>query len=301
MNPAIQGYAAAVLGELDASATEQVARDLVLVEGTVLANADLRAALTDTSVTGPARRAVLAEVLENKVAAPAVRLASYAAQVSHAQDVPSAIAYLAQRARAAANGGEYHEPVLSVLSARERVGGYAAALYEQLDVSALEEIEDELFRFARSVEGNPQLRHVLTDRDMPVRLRQGVVDELLNNKASGPSEALVNYVIAGGRARDVVGTLDWLVDLTARARGWRVAKVKTAKELTDSQADSLRESLKALAGNPVELQVTLDASLLGGVRVEIGDLLVDATAKGRLEQLREHLDAEHKTFQTNES
>ena len=79
-----------------------------------------------------------------------------------------------------------------------------------------------------------------------------------------------------------------------------MAKVRTAKGLDSAQADALRDSLAALAGNPVELQITEDASLLGGVRVEVGDLLVDATARGRLDQLREHLDADHKAFQKND-
>jgi F-type H+-transporting ATPase subunit delta len=301
MNPAIQGYAAAVLGELDREAIQVVAHELAQVEETILANSELRAAMTDTSVTGLARRAVMVDVLNGKVSAPAVRLASNAAQSSAAQDVPASLAYLAVRSRHAAQDDHLPEPALSVLGARERVGGYATALYEELDVSALEEIEDELFRFARLIEGNSSLRHALTDRDLPVERRQGVVEQLLAGRASGPSEALLDYVIAGGRARDIVGTIDWLVDLTARARGWRVAKVKTARELNESQAEELRSSLTALAGNPVELQVTEDESLLGGVRVEIGDLLVDATARGRLDQLREHLNADHKTFQANEN
>ena len=300
MNPSIQGYAAAVLGELDEATTQRVAAELAQVEETILANNDLRAAMTDTSVTGSARKAVMADVLENKVSAPSVRVASHAALVSLAQEVPQSLAFLAVRSRQAAHLEAQAELGLSVMGARERVGGFAAALYEELEVRDLEEIEDELFRFARSIEGNPSLRHALTDRDMPVERRQGVVHDLLANRASAPSVRLLEYVIAGGRARDVVGTIDWLVDLTARARGWRVAKVRTAKGLDSAQADALRDSLAALAGNPVELQITEDASLLGGVRVEVGDLLVDATARGRLDQLREHLDADHKAFQKND-
>ena len=48
-------------------------------------------------------------------------------------------------------------------------------------------------------------------------------------------------------------------------------------------------ALERLAGAPVELQVFVDESLLGGATVQIGDLLVDATIRHRLEQLQEHL------------
>ena len=320
MNPSIQGYAAAVLGALEADDVRVVATELGDLDTTLLANGDLRAAMTDTSVSGTARREVLAAVLAKKVSAPTVRIAGYAAFASHAQDVPAAIASLAHRARLTSEDGSFAEPTLHATGARQRVGGFAAALFEELSTKDLEEIEDELFRFARAVEANPALRNALSDREAPVRARQGLIHSLLEGKVSSPKPgvidyvislfthkthtaptiSLLDYVIAGGRSRDVVGTIDWLVDQTARARGWRVAKVRTAKALDDAQADSLRASLSAIAGNPVELQVTEDATLLGGVRVEIGDLLVDATAKHRLDQLREHLDAEHRAFQKND-
>ena len=78
MNPSIQGYAAAVLGELDGAQVQSTASDLQRVEETILANSDLRAAMTDTSVSGNARKAVMAQVLENKVGGPASRLAAQA-------------------------------------------------------------------------------------------------------------------------------------------------------------------------------------------------------------------------------
>ena len=299
MNASLQGFAAAVFGELDASARGLAAEELGRLDQTVAANHELRAALTDTSVPGLQRAAVLRQLLEGKVSAPVVRLAAYAAQVSHAQQVPSSLSYLVVRARQAAADEQVDEQGLGVLSARERVGGFATAVFEGLEVRELEEIEDELFRFARIIEGNPDLRRALTNRDLPVGRRQELVAALVGGKVSAPTLELLRYVVAGGRARDVVGTVDWLVDQTARARGWRVAKVRTAKALVESQAEGLKTSLSELVGHPVELQVTEDASLLGGIRVEVGDLLVDATAKNRLAQLREHLDAEHKTFVKN--
>jgi F-type H+-transporting ATPase subunit delta len=99
----------------------------------------------------------------------------------------------------------------------------------------------------------------------------------------------VRYVVAGGRARDIVGTLDWLVEQTAAARGWRIARVRAAAPVEDEQRTSLSQTLATLAGSPVELQVVLDPSLLSGAVIQIGDLQVDATARGRLNALREHL------------
>ena len=86
-----------------------------------------------------------------------------------------------------------------------------------------------------------------------------------------------------------MATLDGLVEDAARARGWRVARVRAADVVDDAHRRTLAEALTRLAGNPVDLQVTIDAALLGGVVVQVGDLQVDATARGRLDHLREEL------------
>jgi F-type H+-transporting ATPase subunit delta len=153
----------------------------------------------------------------------------------------------------------------------------------------LESLEDALFRFARIVASTPELRSALTDRDLAVEARQGVVSQLVEGKVPASTLGLLRYVVAGGRARDVVGTLDYLVETTAQARGWRIARVTAAAPIDDTQRQALSESLGTLAGAPVELQVEVDESLLSGARIRIGDLQVDATARGRLETLREHL------------
>jgi len=83
--------------------------------------------------------------------------------------------------------------------------------------------------------------------------------------------------------------LDWLVERAAEARGWRVARVHAAREIDAAERQGLDGALRRLTGVPVELQVTVEPELLGGVVVEIGDLLIDASVRHRLEQMHEHL------------
>ncbi len=289
MNPALQGYVAAVLEEVPDGDRARVAGELSAVERLLDANADLRAALTDVAVPGPTRRAVLAEVLEGKVAEAARRAAAFAVGAVRVQEVSAAVTWVAHRARQLSDGRVIEEEALAHRDARTRVGGYATAVFEELPASELEEIEDELFRFARTVADVPALRSALADRDVPVTERQGIIADLLAGKVRPATLRLVRYVVAGGRARDFAGTLEWLVERTAEARGWRVARVRAGQEVDGPERRRLEETLSRLAGSPVELQVTLDPTLLAGVDVEIGDLRLDATARGRLERLREHV------------
>ncbi|MDQ1395303.1 MAG: F-type H+-transporting ATPase subunit delta, partial [Acidimicrobiaceae bacterium] len=66
-----------------------------------------------------------------------------------------------------------------------RTDAYAAALLEVARAEgSLETVEEELFRVARTIEANEQLRSVLSDQAIPVDRRQGIVEDLLSGKAS---------------------------------------------------------------------------------------------------------------------
>jgi F-type H+-transporting ATPase subunit delta len=288
VNPRLEGYAAAVLQAPDAD-VRRLAEDLVAVERTVIDNRALRAALTDTAIPPRARRAVVEDLLSDRVAPGVRRVVGFAAEAVVAPEVPSAISWLAQRAQLLVDDRQLGAAPLAHGQARQRVGGFATAQLEGLGVAQLEEVEDELFRFARIVESTPALRAVLTDRDTPVAVRRRVVDALLVGKAQDVTVRLAEYVVVGGRPRDTVGTLDWLVEQTALARGWRVARVRAAAGIDGDERERLVSSLTRLTGRPVEMQVTVDPSLLAGVVLEVGDLRVDASARGRLQALREHM------------
>ncbi len=304
MNPAVQGYAAAIIDETAAGARASLASEVASVDEQVRRNAGLHDAMTDVAVPARARRAVLVDLLTGRVSEAAARLCGYTAGAVHAQEVPAAIAWVSNRLRQVAEhgtgtdgtgtdgkgtGGTGTEELLGHRGARERVGGYAEAVFEELSVPELETVEDELFRFARIVDSTPELRSVLGDRDLPAQVRRGVVDDLLAGKVHAATLRLADYAVVGGRPRDVAGTLSWLVEQVAAARGWRVARVRAGQEVEADEHRELCERLSQLAGAPVELQVTVDPALLGGVNVEIGDLHLDATARGRLERLREHV------------
>ena len=293
MLPQLEGYAAALLGALEETVLVTVASDLAALEQTVLARAELRAVLSDTSIGGVARGQVLHDLLQGKVHDVSLRLAVFAATNVPAQEVDHAIAELAVVARVQADTGTFVQENLGLLSARRRVGGYADALLEDLDTSNFTQIEEELFRWARTIEASEDLRRLLLDRDAPLESRLGTVDQLLGAKVNPITLRLSRYVIEGGRPRDVVGTLDFLVDYVARARDWRVARVHTARALDAESQAQLVGSLRTLTGKSVELQIAEQPDLLGGVLVEVGDLRLDATTRGRLGELHDAVASGH--------
>jgi F-type H+-transporting ATPase subunit delta len=293
MLPKLEGYAAARLGSLDTAALATVATELSSLEQTVLGRADLRAVLTDTSIAAASRGMIVHDLLTGKVHDVTLQVSVYAASNAPAQEVPHALAELAFAARELAQNGEFPLAGLGLLASRQRVAGFADANLDDVDAQNFDEIEDELFRWARTVEGNLELRRLLLDRDAELESRLGTVQALLSDKVDAVTLDLARFVIRGGRARDVVGTLDYLVDYVATARDWRVARVHAARPLDEQSQADLVASLSSLTGKNVELQIADSPELLGGVLVEIGDLRLDATTRARLSALRDAVSPGH--------
>ena len=296
MNPSLQGYASATLAGLDATTAATVSSDLRQLEGLMAGEPALFAALTDTALAPAVRRAVFNDLFASKLAAPTIELVGQAIATVPAQEVGIAISWLDQRALHLAEGRQWTEEPLSAMSARRRVQGFAQAVFASLSNDELNQIGDELYQLARLVAKNLSLRSVLGDRDIDASARSAFVANLLDGKVHPATSRIAAYVPIGGRARDVVGTLDAVVVKAAETRGWRVARVQAGADLDVAQREALAQSLEALANHSVDLHVSIDESLLAGVVVEIGDLRLDDSLRGRLNVLREHVAASKHKF-----
>jgi F-type H+-transporting ATPase subunit delta len=174
-----------------------------------------------------------------------------------------------------------------VTAGSNRVQGYAAALFEVARAEgALSEVEDELFRFARTMEANDELRSVLTDAAVPAERRQGVIQDLLGPKASPVTTSLVTFVVGAGRARELPAMIDRLVERAAAEKEHAVAEVRSAVPLTDEQRSRLAEALQRATGKTVEIKVVVDPDVLGGIVAQVGDTVIDGSVRTRLDQLR---------------
>ena len=171
-----------------------------------------------------------------------------------------------------------------------RIDGYARALFEIARAEGtLDEVEDELFRFARSYESSEELRKALTDDMIPAAKRQAIIEDLLGGKATTTTVQLVSLVVAGGRSRELPAIIDRLVQRAASSRDEQVAEVRSAVALTPDQQDRLRAALANATGHSVNLKVIVDPSVLGGLVATVGDTVIDGTIRSRLDQLKTRL------------
>ena len=171
-----------------------------------------------------------------------------------------------------------------------RIEGYARALFEIARAeSTLDEVEDELFRFARSYESSDELRSALTDDVIPAAKRQAIVEDLLGGKATSTTTQLFSMVVGSGRGRDLPAIIDKLVARASSAKNLEVAEVRSAVALTSDQQDRLKAALANATGKQVNLKVVVDPSILGGIVATVGDSVIDGSVRTRVDQLKSRI------------
>ncbi len=174
--------------------------------------------------------------------------------------------------------------------AKEAIRGYAQALFSVAKAEdALEAVEDELFRFARALELETQLRESLTDPALPIERKKAVLRDILGERASPHTISIIGFLVEQGKAREMTAIVDELVALASEQREAAVAEVRTAVPLDARQRGELATALEQATGKKVELKVVVDPSILGGVIARVGDQVIDGSIKRRLEMARDQL------------
>jgi len=168
-----------------------------------------------------------------------------------------------------------------------RIEAYAEAMFEVARAEgSIDEVEDELFRFARALEGSDELRTALTDPHIPASRRQQIIEDLVGARATSTTTALLSMVVGIGRGRDLTTIIDALVKKSAASHNRAVAEVRTTVALTAEQETRLAAAIEKATGKSVEVKVIIDPTVLGGVVTTVGDTVIDGSVRTRLEQLK---------------
>lgn len=236
---------------------------LFAVTGLLDANASLRRALTDPSRDGEAKAGLVDRLLSGKVDGAVVDLLAGLARARWAQsrDLGDALELMA---------------VTAVIAGAQEAG--------QLD-----RVEDELFRFRRTVDGDADLRSALTDRTASGERKAALVSRLLEGKVAPVTLRLARQAVLAARGLRFDAVLEEYGELAARRREQVLAHVVVAIPMEQAHRERLSQALSRQYGKPVHLNVDVDPQVLGGVRVEIGDEVIDGTIARRLDDARRRI------------
>jgi F-type H+-transporting ATPase subunit delta len=92
-----------------------------------------------------------------------------------------------------------------------------------------------------------------------------------------------------GRAGEIESIAAEFDRLMAREERRLTVELTTARELTDAEANEIVAQIEQAAGRTVEASRTVDPDILGGIGIQVGSHLADASVRGRLERLRQDL------------
>jgi len=166
-----------------------------------------------------------------------------------------------------------------------RVNQYAQAVMQAM----IERWQDALFSVSTALQNNPQVANTLTDQSIGLEERVAALDTIL--PADTPSELgnTLKLMVQEG----ALGLVDELGDALAQVNraesGPIKAEVTSAVELSSVDQEKLRESLRARYGEQLVFTFHVDPTLMGGLRVRVGDRLIDTSVASRLQTMREAL------------
>ncbi len=167
--------------------------------------------------------------------------------------------------------------------------GRRAALGVAERGDTLDDVEDELFRFGRILDGQPELRLALEDRTAGQERRIPLLDRLIGDRVDATTRRLLVQAVRSPRGRTLDRSIDELVELAAARRQRYVASVTAAAPLTEQQEQRLSEILGRIYGRRVSVQVSVDPELLGGLVVRVNDEVIDGSVLTRLAEIRHRL------------
>ena len=241
----------------------RVGEEFFGVVGVLADNPGLRRALTDPSWSAEARTGLVTRLFAGRIGAVTLELLIelVRARWSEAGDLIEAVETLG---------------VSAVLSAAERS--------ERVDA-----VEDELFRFARVVAGDPGLRDAFSARTVGAERKAALVRRLLEGRAAPETLMLVEQAVLRPRGLRVEQVLHRFVAAAAERRTQLVAHVVVAVAPTPKQRERLAAALCRLYGRPIRLTVDVDPRVVGGMRVRVGGEVVDGTVSSRLDDVARRL------------
>ena len=175
-------------------------------------------------------------------------------------------------ARPPAIGRRYAEAAFELASRDKALDAWGAGLDLAAELLADERIERRI-----------------DDPSRPLRERQTIVKQLLDDRVPDGVLKLVSLLTERGRADRVGAVAAEFHRLLRRQRGIVEAVVTSAAPLNAEQTEALQKRIAEIAGGKTQLEIKIDESLIGGLTVRIGDNLIDASVRGRLERLRSQL------------
>ena len=240
----------------------KLAGELFAVVDVLDHNGTLRRAVTDSSRDAAARQGIANTVFGGKISSQAMAVLTNAVAQRWSDD-----ADLADALERAA--------VLAVTASAQSRGG----------VDALDEVLNELLTFVRTVDSNAQAQEALSDHQASKEAKKKLAVALGGPATTAEGVLLLERVGSNPRGLHAARAADEFAEIIVKRQNRYIARVTSAINLSQAQLERLGRALNAVYGRELKLDVSVDPAVLGGLRVQVGDEVIDGTVETRMSDL----------------
>lgn len=244
------------VNNLSANDAAQFSNDLFTILTVLSTSVGMRRALTDNARDAGAKAELISNLFGKNISATAQSILASAASLrwSNPSELADAIEQLAVEAES-----------------------FVADKNNELD-----QVEDQLFDFARVLTANPELRQALNTAADSDSGKVALLESITKGKYANSTLNLLRRVVVLRRGRNLDATLAAYSHYVSIRRNRVVAHVKTAVALEPAQQKNLVTALGKAIGKSVHINVEVDPKVLGGISIRYGDEIIDGTVVNRL-------------------
>ena len=177
------------------------------------------------------------------------------------------------------------------MSTRTSAARYARALLDvALEESDTQKIERDLASFVDAMQTSPDLAHALTNPRLPHAARRGLVDAVAKRIGmEAPAAKLLGLLADRGRLEIVKDLLEVYRERLLAHSNIVKGTVTSAAPLAREKVQALEQSLSSATGKKVQLEVTVDPAIIGGVVTRIGSTVYDGSIRTQLQRMKQKL------------
>ncbi len=167
-------------------------------------------------------------------------------------------------------------------------GRYATALFELgLAQNAVDEVRTDLDRFDALMVENADLARLVRSPVFSADEQARALDAVLDKASiSGIAKNFLRVVATNRRLFAVDQIIRGFHANAARHKGEVTAEVTVAEPLNDARMTEIRDALKQVTAKDVTIDVTVDPSIIGGLKVKVGSRMVDASLRTKLNSIK---------------
>ena len=168
---------------------------------------------------------------------------------------------------------------------------YALALYQLAkESSELEKVEDEMNSLKKLLIDSPDFKEMISNPTIQKEEKKNIISTITqNNNFSRTGKKFLGFLTVKNRLFFLNQIIESFLNFLSNAKGELKAKLLSAKELSKADIEKIEKELSSDFNSPIKIDYKHEPSLIGGLIIQVGSIMVDNSIKNKLRQLEKSM------------